>query len=170
MVVAYSRCVCVCVCIIHTERMPRYSGHRSRAPDHLWTSVGCFSPAYSLLSGEVCEGVVYGCTCIHYADAERCAACQGRLVPVPHRARDASWALGVQVAPEAHGACGQVFGMGGGMALRALVDGSNVVSTAPEASPCLPLSWRESMALNLVGNFIPQNPLCSHLQTRSRIF
>ena len=37
------------------------------------------------------------------------------------------------------------------MALRAHAGGSIVVSTAPEASPCLPLSWRESMALNLVG-------------------
>jgi hypothetical protein len=61
----------------------------------------------------------------------------------------------MQVAPEAHGACGQVFGTGGGMALRALAGGSIVVSTAPEASPCLPLGWRESMALNLVGGRAP---------------
>ena len=61
----------------------------------------------------------------------------------------------MQVAPEAHGACGQVFGMGGGMALRALVGGSIVVSTALEASPCLPLSWRESISLNLVVGAAP---------------
>ena len=82
-----------------------------------------------------------------------------RLVPLPHQARDASWAVGVQVAPETHGACGQVFGMGGGTALRALVGGYIVVSMAPEASPCLPLSWRESMALNLVGGSAA--PVCS---------
>ena len=29
----------------------------------------------------------------------------------------------MQVAPEAHGACGQVFGMGGGIALAALRTG-----------------------------------------------
>ena len=74
-----------------------------------------------------------------------------RLVPLPHRARESWWAVGVQVAPEAHGACGQVFGMGGGTALRALVGGSNVVCMRVWAFPCLPLSWRESMALNLVG-------------------
>ena len=62
----------------------------------------------------------------------------------------------MQVAPEAHGAWGQVFGIGGGMALGALVGGSIVVSTAPEASPCLPLRIGQ---LNLVGG--SADPVCS---------
>ena len=69
------------------------------------------------------------------------------------------WAVGMQVAPEAHGACGQVSGMGGGTALRALVGGSIVVCMRVWALPCLPLSWRESMALNLVGG--SADPVCS---------
>ena len=81
-----------------------------------------------------------------------------RLVPLLLQSRESWWAVGVQVAPEAHGACGQVFGIGGGMALGALVGGSIVVSMAPEASPCLPLSWRESMALNLVGGRLSSTP------------
>ena len=57
----------MCVKFIPTYAM------RQRSPDpgpgYLWTRMGCFSPAYSLLSGEMCEGVVYGymqacCACV----------------------------------------------------------------------------------------------------------
>ena len=78
-------------------------------------------------------------------------SCLHRLGLLALQAQGALWAMGVQVAPVAHGACGPVFGMVAGMALRARLVGSIIVCMRLWAPPCLPWELEGRHGLNLVG-------------------